>query len=95
MSVTPKENFDGIGAFVVEVSHREVLLYLFEKRLNLPSAAVYRHDCVQKHVEVICQKRYEFRLLAFLDVNVRDNPGDVVDAVFAEHHYLFKIIAVR
>ena len=32
----PLMDFDGIGAFAIEVSQRKVLLYLLEKRFNLP-----------------------------------------------------------
>ena len=50
MSVTHIWIFDGVGTFSVEISQREVLLDLLEKRLYLPAAAVYRHDCLQRHV---------------------------------------------
>ncbi len=63
----------------------------FEKRLYLPSAAVYRHDCLWRHVEVVGQKRYEFWLPVLLDVNVCNYSGDVVYTVFTEHHDLFTV----
>ena len=72
----------GIGAFSVKVSKWEVLLYLFEKRLNLPPAAVYRHGCLQSHIKIIGQKRYKLRLLAFLYINVCNYPGNMAQNVY-------------
>ena len=77
-----------IDTFDLIVSQREILLYLLEKRLNLPSAAVYCHDCFQRHVEVISQKRYKLRAFAFLEINVCYYSGNVVDAIFTEHYNL-------
>ena len=46
---------------------------------------------IWRHVEVVGQKRYEFWLPVLLDVNVCNYSGDVVYAVFTEHHYLFTV----
>ena len=77
-----------IGAFSIKVSQGKVLLYLLEKRLNLPSAAVYCHVCFQRYVEVISQKRYKLRAFAFLEINVCYYSGNVVDAIFTEYYNL-------
>ena len=66
-----------IGTFPVEISQGKVLLNLFEKGLYLPSATVYRYDRIRRHVKIVCQQGYEFRLFPFLDVHVCDDSGDM------------------
>ena len=60
------------SAFSIEISQGKVLLYLLEKRLDLPTTSVYRHYRLQRHVEIVGKQRDEFRLLAFLDIDVCD-----------------------
>ena len=87
----PYMYLDGIGAFAVEVSQREILFYLLEKRFNLPSAPINRCDCLQRHVKIVGQERYESGLFALLDVDICDYPCNMVDVVLAEHHNLLTI----
>ena len=91
MSVTQIADFYGVCTFAVEVSQREVLFHLFEKRLDLPSAAIYGDDGLQRHVKIIGQQRDEFRLFALLDINICDYTGDMIDVILTEHNDLLTV----
>ena len=64
---------------------------MFEKRLDLPTAAIYGDDSLQWHVKIVGKQRDKFRMLAFLDIEVCDYTGDMIDAILAERHNLLPI----
>ena len=88
----PNLDFDGVAALAVEVSEWEILLYLLEESLYLPSAAINKDYILHRHVKVVGEQLYELWLLAFLYVHICDNPGNMVNLAFAEHCHLFPVL---
>lgn len=65
----PYLDLDGVGAFAIKVLQREVLFYLLEKQLNLPSLTVYGDNLFGIRLHIVGKQRYE---LAFLDIHISD-----------------------
>ena len=59
----PDLNFDGVGAFAVEVAQGEVQLQLLEDGLYLPASLVNGDDVLRTRARIVGQQAYEFCLL--------------------------------
>ena len=82
---------DGVGALAVEVSEWEVLLYLLEQRLYLPTATVYLYNSLYIHVKIVGQQRGKLKFV-LLYVHIGDYTRNMGDIILAEDDYLFAIL---
>ena len=75
----------------IEVSKREVLLDLLEKRRYQPPATVDGYDSLHGHVKVVGEQGHRLRHLSLLDVHVCDDTRYMVDTALPEHHHLLTV----
>ena len=82
----PNLYLDGVGTLPIEVSKREVLFYLLEKRLYLPPPAVDSYDSLHGHVKVVGKQGHQLWHLSLLDIHIGDDTCYMVDTALPEHH---------